>query len=69
MALRFVQLKEQGGARRLVALNDAGLARRVQGADTLLDLANAALKVGATLAPRWRKAACWRRLTIPIPPT
>jgi len=50
MVLRFVQLKEQGGARILAAINDAGVARRVEGADTLLDLAQAALKVGATLA-------------------
>jgi hypothetical protein len=50
MVLRFVQLKEQGGARILAAINDAGVARRVEGADTLLDLAQAALNVGATLA-------------------
>lgn len=50
IVLRFVQLKEPDGARRLAAVNDAGLARRVQGANTLLDLANAALKAGATLA-------------------
>jgi hypothetical protein len=50
MVLRFVQLKEQGGTRILAAINDAGAARRVEVADTLLDLAQAALKVGATLA-------------------
>jgi len=50
MVLRFVQLKEHGGERVLAAVNDAGLARRVEGAATLLDLANAALKAGATLA-------------------
>jgi hypothetical protein len=50
MVLRFVQLKEQNGARILAAVNDAGLARRVEVADTLLDLAQAALKAGATLA-------------------
>jgi len=50
MVLRFVQLKEQGGTRILAAVNDAGLARRVKVADTLLDLANAALAAGATLA-------------------
>ena len=50
MVLRFVQLKAQDGARSLAAVNDAGLARRVDGADTLLDLANAALKASATLA-------------------
>jgi hypothetical protein len=49
MVLRFVQLKEQGGTRILTAINDAGVARRVEVADTLLDLAQAALKVGATL--------------------
>jgi hypothetical protein len=50
MVLRFVQLKEQGGTRILAAINDAGAARRVKVADTLLDLAQAALKVGAILA-------------------
>jgi hypothetical protein len=50
MMLRFVQLKEQGGTRFLAAINDAGAARRVEGADTLLDLAQAALKGGTTLA-------------------
>jgi hypothetical protein len=50
MVLRFVQLKEQGGTRILAAINDAGAARRVKVADMLLDLAQAALKVGATLA-------------------
>jgi hypothetical protein len=50
MVLRFVQLKEQGGTRILAAVNDAGLARKVEVADTLLALANAALAAGATLA-------------------
>ena len=50
MVLRFVQLKEQGGTRILAAVNDAGLARRVEVADTLLALAQAALAAGATLA-------------------
>lgn len=50
MVMRFVQLTQQDGARILAAVNDAGLARRVAVADTLLDLANAALKAGATLA-------------------
>ena len=50
MVLRFVQLKEQGGTRILAAVNDAGLARKVEGVDTLLALANAALAAGATLA-------------------
>ncbi|WP_281360063.1 AraD1 family protein [Caulobacter soli] len=50
MVLRFVQLKEQDGARMLAAVNDAGLARRVEVADTLLALANAALASDATLA-------------------
>ena len=50
MVLRFVQLKEQDGTRILAAVNDAGLARRVEVADTLLALAEAALAAGATLA-------------------
>ena len=50
MVLRFVQLKEQGGTRILAAVNDAGLARRVEVADTLMALAQAALAAGATLA-------------------
>jgi hypothetical protein len=50
MVLRFVQLKEQGGTRILAAVNDAGLACRVEGTDTLLALAQAALAAGVTLA-------------------
>jgi len=50
MVLRFVQLKEKDGARILAAVNDSGLARRVEVADTLLALAKAALAAGATLA-------------------
>jgi hypothetical protein len=50
MVLRFVQLKEQGGTRILAAVNDAGLARKVEVADTLLALAQDALAAGATLA-------------------
>ncbi len=50
MVLRFVQLKEQDGTRVLAAVNDAGLARKVEVADTLLALAQAALAADATLA-------------------
>jgi hypothetical protein len=50
MVLRFVQLKEQSGTRILAAVNDAGLAWRVEGTDTLLALAQAALAAGVTLA-------------------
>lgn len=50
MVLRFVQLKEKDGARILAAVNDSGLARKVEVADTLLALAEAALAAGATLA-------------------
>uniref|UniRef100_B0T7X9 Fumarylacetoacetate (FAA) hydrolase n=1 Tax=Caulobacter sp. (strain K31) TaxID=366602 RepID=B0T7X9_CAUSK len=50
MVLRFVQLKEQDGTRILAAVNDAGLARKVEVADTLLALAQSALAAGATLA-------------------
>lgn len=50
MVLRFVQLKEQGGTRILAAVNDAGLARRVEGVDTLHALAQTAVAAGATLA-------------------
>jgi hypothetical protein len=49
MVLRFVQLKEQDGTRILAALNDAGQAWRVEVADTLLALAQAALATGASL--------------------
>lgn len=50
MVFRFVQLKEPDGGRILAAVNDAGLARRVDVADTLYGLAQAALSAGATLA-------------------
>ena len=50
MVLRFVQLKEQDGTRVLAAVNDAGLARKVEGTGALLALAQSALAAGATLA-------------------
>jgi hypothetical protein len=50
MVLRFVQLTGEAGERTLAAVNDAGLARRVEVADSLYDLAQAALAAGATLA-------------------
>jgi hypothetical protein len=50
MVLRFVQLTTADGERALAAVNDAGLARRVEVADTLHALAQAALVAGATLA-------------------
>jgi hypothetical protein len=65
MVLRFVQLKEQGGTRILAAVNDAGLARRVEVADTLLDLAQAALKVGATLAETAQSSPLGAEIDIP----
>jgi hypothetical protein len=49
MAPRFVQLKEQDGARRLAMLDEAGLARRVETADSLFELARTALTAGAGL--------------------
>ncbi|EJL37511.1 hypothetical protein PMI01_00652 [Caulobacter sp. AP07] len=49
MVLRFVQLREQGGTRILAAVNDAGQAWRVEVADTLLALAQAALATSASL--------------------
>lgn len=50
VVFRFVQLKTSGGARQLAALDDSGRARKVEVADTLYDLAQAALRVNATLA-------------------
>ena len=50
MVLRFVQLTMADGERALAAVNDAGLARRVEVADTLHALGQAALAAGATLA-------------------
>jgi hypothetical protein len=65
MVLRFVQLKTQDGTRALAAVNDAGLARRVEVADTLLDLAQAALKVGATLAEAAHSSPLGAEIDIP----
>lgn len=50
MVFRFVQLKTGDGERRLAAVDDSGLARRVTVADTLYDLAQNAIGVNATLA-------------------
>ena len=50
MVFRFVQLKTGDGERRLAAVDDSGRARRVSVADTLYDLAQAAIAVNATLA-------------------
>jgi len=50
MVLRFVQLTTPDGDRALAAINDAGLARRVEVADSLYALAQAALAAGASLA-------------------
>lgn len=50
MVFRFVQLKTGDGERRLAAVDDGGHARRVMVADTLYDLAQAAIGLKATLA-------------------
>jgi len=50
MVFRFVQLKTGDGERRLAAVDDNGLARRVMAADTLYDLAQAAIGANTTLA-------------------
>jgi len=50
MVLRFVQLTTADGDRALAAINDVGLARRVEVADNLYGLAQAALAAGASLA-------------------
>jgi hypothetical protein len=50
VVFRFVQLKAPNGARQLAAVDDARRARRVAVADTLYDLARAAILVDATLA-------------------
>ncbi|CAN5138717.1 GguC family protein [soil metagenome] len=65
MVLRFVQLKEQDGTRILAAVNDAGLARRVEVADTLLALAQSALAAGATLAEAAQAHPLGARIDIP----
>ncbi len=49
MVMRFVQLRGESGDRILAGVNDAGLARRITTADTLLNLAEAALAAGCTL--------------------
>lgn len=49
MALRFVQLTDTDGTRRLAALDDSGRAWRVEAADSLYALARAALDRGLGL--------------------
>lgn len=50
MVLRFAQLKTPEGDRRLVAIDNARRARRVEVADTLYELAQVAIRVDATLS-------------------
>lgn len=50
MALRLVQLREARGARRLVAVQEQGEARVVEGVDSLYGLARLALSRGVGLA-------------------
>jgi len=66
MVLRFVQLKEPDGARILAAVNDAGLARRVEVADTLYALAQSALAAGATLAEAAQASPLGDEVDIPL---
>jgi hypothetical protein len=65
MVFRFVQLKEPDGGRILAAVNDAGLARRVDVADTLYGLAQAALSAGATLAEAAQASPLGEEIDIP----
>ncbi|WP_426029543.1 AraD1 family protein [Caulobacter sp. DWP3-1-3b2] len=64
MVFRFVQLKEPN-RRTLAAVNDAGLARRVEVADTLYDLAQMALGVGATLVEAAQSSPLGEEIDIP----
>jgi hypothetical protein len=66
MVFRFVQLKEPDGGRILAAVNDAGLARRVDVADTLYGLAQAALSAGATLAEAAQASPLGEEIDIPL---
>jgi hypothetical protein len=66
MVFRFVQLKEPDGGRILAAVNDAGLARRVDVADTLYGLAQAALAAGATLAEAAQASPLGEQVDIPL---
>jgi hypothetical protein len=66
MVFRFVQLKEPDGGRILAAVNDAGLARRVDVADTLYGLAQAALAAGATLAEAAQASPLGEEVDIPL---
>jgi hypothetical protein len=50
VVLRFAQLKTPEGDRRLVAIDNARRARRVEVADTLYELAQVAIRVDATLS-------------------
>ncbi|OYW98677.1 MAG: FAH family protein [Caulobacter vibrioides] len=50
MVLRFAQLKTPEGDRRLVAIDNARRARRVEVADTLYELAQVAIRVDVTLS-------------------
>ncbi|CAN5503862.1 GguC family protein [soil metagenome] len=65
MVFRFVQLREPD-RRTLAAVNDSGLARRVEVADTLYSLAQTALNVGATLAEAAQSSPLGEEIDIPL---
>src|SRR5688572_8461531 len=50
MSLRLIQVRAAGGQRVVLALGDDGVARQVAGFASTYELAQAALKSGATLA-------------------
>lgn len=65
MVFRFVQLKTGDGERRLAAVDDSGRARRVMVADTLYELAQAAIAVEATLAEAAQARELGEEIDIP----
>ena len=66
MAFRFVQLKQPDGGRALAIVDDAGLARRVRVADTLHDLARAALAAESTLVETAHASPLGEEIDIPL---
>ena len=64
MSLRLVQVRANDGQRSVAAVDDAGVARRVNGYSSTYELAQAALAAGATLAATVAKRISDERLDL-----
>ena len=64
MSLRLIQVRAGDGQRSVAALDDAGIARRIQGCSSTYELAQAALNSGSTLATTVAGRICEERFDL-----